>query len=73
MKEKKVIRHFSEAFKKEKVKMIEDKQITVLQLSKIYEVSDAAIYKWIRQYSTRIHEWRNMWLRKKAKDRRPLN
>ena len=54
MKEKKVIRHFSEAFKKEKVKMIEDKQITVLQLSKIYEVSDAAIYKWIRKYSTRI-------------------
>ena len=34
--------------------MIEDKQITVLQLSKIYEVSDAAIYKWIRKYSTRI-------------------
>jgi transposase len=54
MKEKKVIRHFSEAFKKEKVKMIEDKQITVLQLSKIYEVSDAAIYKWICKYSTRI-------------------
>jgi transposase len=54
MKEKKVIRHFSEAFKKEKVKMIEEKRVTVLQLSKIYEVSEVAIYKWIRKYSTRI-------------------
>lgn len=54
MKEKKVIRHFSEAFKKEKVKMIEDKKITVRQLSKIYGVCDAAIYKWIHKYSMRI-------------------
>lgn len=49
--EKKVIRHFSEAFKKEKVKQIEDKKLTVLQLSRIYEVSTTAIYKWIRKYS----------------------
>jgi len=54
MKEKKHIRHFSEAFKIEKVKLIEDGQITVLQLSRIYQVTDAAIYKWIRKYSTRI-------------------
>jgi len=54
MKEKKVIRHFSEVFKREKVRMIEEKQMTVLQLSKIYEVSETAIYKWIRKYSTRI-------------------
>jgi transposase len=54
MKEKKMIRHFSETFKQEKVKMIEDKQLTVLQLSRIYEVSQTAVYKWIRKYSTRI-------------------
>lgn len=54
MKEKKQIRHFSEAFKIEKVKLIEEGQITVLQLSRIYQVTDAAIYKWIRKYSTRI-------------------
>jgi transposase len=47
-------RHFSESFKKEKVKLIENKQITVLQLSRIYEVSTNAIYKWIRKYSTKI-------------------
>jgi transposase len=54
MKEEKSTRHFSEAFKKEKVKMIEEKQMTVVQLSRIYEVTRSAIYKWIRQYSTKI-------------------
>ena len=54
MKEKKTIRHFSEAFKLEKVKMLENKQLTVKQLSKIYEVSDRAIYNWIHRYSTKI-------------------
>lgn len=46
-----VMRHFSESFKKEKVKQIEAKQVTVLQLSRIYEVSTTAIYNWIRKYS----------------------
>ena len=54
MKEVKTTRHFSEAFKKEKVKMIEEKQMTVIQISRIYDVTRAAIYKWIRHYSTRI-------------------
>ena len=45
------IRHFSEAFKKEKVKMIEEKQVTVLQLSRLYNVSQRAIYNWIKKYS----------------------
>lgn len=53
MKEKKKnqIRRFSDVFKREKVKEIEEKTITVLQLSRIYEVSQTAIYKWIRKYS----------------------
>lgn len=50
-KEEKQNRRFSEAFKKEKVKQLEAKKITVLQLSRIYEVSHTAIYKWIRKYS----------------------
>lgn len=45
------IRRFSESFKIEKVKEVEDKTITVLQLSRIYGVSTTAIYKWIRKYS----------------------
>ena len=51
MENRKKIRHFSLAFKKEKVKLIEEKQATVLQLSKIYDVSQTAIRKWIKKYS----------------------
>lgn len=43
-------RIFSESFKREKVKELETKKITVLQLSRIYEVSSTAIYKWINLY-----------------------
>lgn len=46
------IRQFSEAFRREKVKEIEKKQITVGQLSRIYAVSRQAIYYWINQYSS---------------------
>jgi len=49
-----VRRTFSEAFKREKVKMLEERQVTVKQLSRIYEVSETAIYKWIRTYSTKL-------------------
>lgn len=45
-------RVFSDAFKREKVSMIENKEITVLQLSRLYEVSSTAIYKWRRKYGT---------------------
>ncbi len=44
-------RTFSTAFKKEKVELIERGEITVSQISLIYEVSKTAIYKWIRKYS----------------------
>jgi len=54
MEQKKVRRTFSEAFKREKVKMLEDRQVTVKQLSRIYEVSETAIYLWIRKYSKKI-------------------
>lgn len=45
------VRQFSTEFKKEKIKQIDDGKITVLQLSRIYEVSTTAIYNWIRKYS----------------------
>jgi transposase len=50
-KKKKTIRSFSTEFKKEKVGQIDAGKISVLQLSKIYEVSPTAVYKWIRKYS----------------------
>ena len=54
MEQKKVKRTFSDLFKREKVKMLEERQVTVKQLSRIYEVSETAIYKWIRKYSTKL-------------------
>jgi len=54
MNSKKTIRHFSEVFKREKVRMLEDRKVTVRQLSRIYGVTEAAIYAWVRKYSTLI-------------------
>ena len=44
------MRRFSEAFKREKVQQIELNQITVQELSELYEVTRSAIYKWIVKY-----------------------
>ncbi len=46
------MRIFSVAFKKEKVSQIERKQISVLQVSKLYDVSTTAVYKWINLYGS---------------------
>lgn len=49
---KKRRRTFSVAFKEEKVKQIESKLITVRQISKLYNVSDRAVYNWIMLYGS---------------------
>lgn len=72
MKEKKTIRQFSEAFKIEKVKMLENKQVTVRQLSKIYNVSGTAIYNWIRRYSTKIEKLERVVLEKESEGAKTL-
>lgn len=43
-------RRFSASFKKEKVKQLESGKVTALQLSRIYDVSTTAVYKWLRKY-----------------------
>jgi transposase len=45
-------RVFSIALKKEKVKLIDAGKVTVKQVSEIYDVSQTAVYNWIKQYST---------------------
>lgn len=47
----KILRRFSTAFKKEKVKLLDQGKISVKDLSEIYEVSHTAIYNWKREYS----------------------
>jgi len=43
-------RIFSEAFKRQKVKEIEAKQLRVSQICDLYEVSRGAVYKWLKKY-----------------------
>lgn len=44
-------RYFSEDFKRKKVREIEKNLTTVTQISREYEVSSVAVYKWIYKYS----------------------
>lgn len=44
-------RFFSESFKREKVKLIVEKKITVRQISDLYQVSRTAVYNWVYKYS----------------------
>ena len=46
------VRCFSEEFKKSKVKELVEKQVTVVQLSRLYGVTRAAVYKWLYKYSS---------------------
>lgn len=50
-KPQRVIRQFSESFKRAKVKEIERNLTTVRQVSKEFEVSDTAVYNWVYKYS----------------------
>lgn len=45
-------RYFSESFKKKIVRDIERNRIIPLEVSREYEVSRAAVYKWIYKYSS---------------------
>jgi transposase-like protein len=44
-------RYFSEDFKRQKVKELEEKQVTVKQLCDLYKVSRTSVYKWLYKYS----------------------
>jgi transposase-like protein len=44
-------RVFSESFKRQKVTEIERKLCTVREVSKLYSVTPAAVYKWLDKYS----------------------
>ena len=44
-------RYFSEDFKKKKVMELDKRLTTVTEVSRQYEVTAAAIYKWIEKYS----------------------
>lgn len=45
-------RYFSESFRKQKVKEIEQGMTRVSEVSKTYQVSKTSVYKWMHKYST---------------------
>lgn len=45
-------RHFSENFKKQKVREIEQKRVRVSDICKQYEVSHSAVGKWVNKYGS---------------------
>ena len=46
-----VQRYFGEDFKRKKVKEIDQNLVTVVQISREYQVSRAAVYRWVYKYS----------------------
>jgi transposase-like protein len=48
---RRVHRYFSEDFKRKKVRELDQNLTTVSQISKEYQVTDTAVYKWIYKYS----------------------
>jgi transposase len=53
-------RLFSESFKREKVKDLVEKRISIRQLSSLYEVSRTAIYNWLYTYSPHHEQKTNL-------------
>lgn len=47
-------RYFSEEFRIQKVKEIEQNQIKVAELCKLYGITRTAVYKWIYKYSLHL-------------------
>lgn len=63
---KKQNRRFSTAFKREKVKQLESGRISTLQLSRVYDVSTTAIYKWKRKYGKTLPAGERMVVEKES-------
>lgn len=43
-------RVFSESFKRDKVRLYETGKMSISQLSKLYQISETALYKWVDRY-----------------------
>jgi transposase len=49
-------RHFSDEFKRQKVKEIDENLFTITEITKEYGVSRTAVYKWVYKYSKRFEQ-----------------
>ena len=50
-KKPRTLRHFSEDFKRTKVRELEKRITTIADISRTYEVNRSSVYKWIYKYS----------------------
>lgn len=53
-KQKRTLRYFSEELRREIVKKIERKDLTISSASREYEVSQTSLYRWIYRYSLHL-------------------
>jgi transposase len=65
-----VHRYFSEEFRIQKVKEIEQNQIGVTELCKLYGVSRAAVYNWIYKYSLHLKKGVNQVIEMESESKR---
>jgi len=63
-------RYFSEPFKISKVKELERNLTTIAEISREYEVSRPAIYKWIYKYSIKFRKGEKQVVEKKSDTRK---
>jgi transposase-like protein len=63
-------RYFSETFKISKVKELERNLVTIAEISREYEVSKTAIYKWIYKYSIKFKKGEKQVVEKKSDTRK---
>lgn len=63
-------RYFSEEFRKQKVKELEQNLIKVSELSKIYSVSRTTIYGWLYKYSLHLKKGVNQVIEMESESRK---
>ncbi len=68
----KMKRHFSLEFKKEKVSLIEQGKFTVTEISRTYDVSPVAVYKWLHKFGQKYKKQERIVVEKICEERKTL-
>ncbi len=63
-------RYFSEDFKIQKVKEIEQNLISISELSRLYQVSATSVYQWIHKYSLHLKKGVNQVIEMESESRK---
>lgn len=66
--ERRKVRRFSTDFKVEKVQLIEEGKLTVSEISKDYQVSPTAVYKWLDKFSKYLKKSERLIVEKESEE-----